>query len=342
MTMSVRRDTTAPTRLAPMISIEGLSYRYRNAPAAALESIDLQVPAASTFGLLGPNGAGKTTLLSLLTGLREPQQGSIRIAGLDLIRDAVQIKQMSALVPQDFAFYLPLTGRENLRFFASVYGVTGPQLARRMDHCIAVCRLEEVLDRRAEHYSGGLKRRLNLAIGLLNAPRILYLDEPTVGVDARSRQTILAALNDLKSAGVTIIYTSHYMEEVQAICDYLSIIDHGCVLACDPMDAFLARATHPELHLILANAPSDDLVHAWGAWQPRAAGTYSWTLTTARGLEDVREILAVAQAQGVTIVQIQYGVTRLEQIYLRLIEGSESDARQGMSRRLSFPESTSA
>src|SRR5262249_51386706 len=154
----------------------------------ALDGIDLAIEPASSFGLLGPNGAGKTTLLSLLTGLLPPQQGTLQIAGFDPAREPQRIRALTGLVPQELAFYPALSGRENLKFFADVYGLSASQWPQRLDYCVQVCRLQEVLDQQAARYSGGLKRRLNLAIGLLHAPRILYLDEPTVGIDARSRQ----------------------------------------------------------------------------------------------------------------------------------------------------------
>jgi ABC-2 type transport system ATP-binding protein len=215
----------------PLIRIKGLSYRYAGATRAALEEVDLDIPQGASFGLLGPNGAGKTTLLSLLTGLLPPQTGEIRIAGLDPARDARRIRALTGLVPQDLAYYPALTGRENLRFFADVYGLDAAQWRERLDYCTQVCRLDEVLEQRAGQYSGGLKRRLNLAIGLLHAPQILYLDEPTVGIDARSRKVIVDAIKALRAGGTTLIYTSHYMEEIEAICDRIAVVDHGRVVA---------------------------------------------------------------------------------------------------------------
>ena len=216
---------------APLVSIKGLAYHYAGAASPALEDVDLDIPQGSSFGLLGPNGAGKTTLLSLLTGLLPPQRGEIRIAGLDPAREPARVRALTGLVPQDLAFYPQLSGRENLRFFADVYGLSAQQWPQRLEYCVAVCRLDEVLDQRAARYSGGLKRRLNLAIGLLHAPQLLYLDEPTVGIDARSRQVIVEAIKALRAQGTTLVYTSHYMEEIEAICDTLAVIDHGHVVA---------------------------------------------------------------------------------------------------------------
>jgi ABC-2 type transport system ATP-binding protein len=296
-----------------------VSYRYPSAVTAALDSVQFEIPAGKTFGLLGPNGAGKTTLISLLTGLREPQYGAIQINGYDLHRDARRIKALSALVPQDYAFYFSLTARENLEFFADIYRVPHRLRRERFSYAVESCRLEEVLDQRAEQYSGGLKRRLNLAIGLLNAPQILYLDEPTVGVDALSRQTILEALKALQKSGITIVYTSHYMEEVQAICDYLSIIDHGRVLACDSMQDFLARAAGPQLLIQVATPLPQVALDALAQWQPTPSVPNTWRFSITSS-EDTENILAVLRLQAITVRQLQYGVSRLEQVYLDLLE----------------------
>jgi ABC-2 type transport system ATP-binding protein len=216
-----------------VITINNVGYRYAHSSTAALDGITLGIPRGSSFGLLGPNGAGKTTLLSILTGVQTLQSGTVSIAGQSLAQHAAAIKSISAYVPQDYAFYLALSGRENLRFFAGVYGLSGAQWRERLEYCTSVCRLQELLDKRAGQYSGGMRRRLNLAIGLLNAPQILYLDEPTVGIDVLSRQVIVEAIQALRNHGTTVIYTSHYMEEVEAICDEIAIINHGHLIARD-------------------------------------------------------------------------------------------------------------
>ncbi|HEU4604474.1 MAG TPA: ABC transporter ATP-binding protein, partial [Steroidobacteraceae bacterium] len=175
------------------VAVRELTHRYAGADRPALDGIELAVRRGSTFGLLGPNGAGKSTLLSILTGITPLQTGSVTIGGRSLTSQSQEIKARSALVPQEYAFYLRLTGRENLRFFAGAYGLSAEEIAQRIPECIDICQLGEVIDTQAKHYSGGVKRRLNLAIGLIAAPEILYLDEPTVGIDAISRECILQA-----------------------------------------------------------------------------------------------------------------------------------------------------
>lgn len=221
------------------IRIEQLSHTYAGAPSPALDNVTLTIARGALFGLLGPNGAGKTTLISVLTGILPLQKGEVRVLGKRLSQDRDAVLAMAGLVPQDYAFYPRLTGRENLRFFAGINGFHGLSAMERMDRAISICGIEDHLDRMAGEYSGGLKRRLNLAIGLLNDPRVLYLDEPTVGIDTRSRRFILDAIKALKTAGNTVIYTSHYMEEVEQLCDTVAIIDRGRVIAHQPIGELL-------------------------------------------------------------------------------------------------------
>lgn len=222
-----------------VIAIQGLSFCYRGRTQPALQAIDLHIAEGALLGLLGPNGAGKSTLLNILSALLPVQQGHVHIAGLSLAQHSKKIKQLSALVPQDFAFYPQLSARENLYFFAHVLGLQGRQAKQEIARCIAIAQLQSHADFRAATYSGGLKRRLNLAIGLLNRPQLILLDEPTVGVDAQSRHFLLDSIRQLNQQGTTVIYTSHYMEEVQQLCNRIAIIDHGKIQLEGDLSALL-------------------------------------------------------------------------------------------------------
>lgn len=224
---------------AAAITTKHLSFTYASENQAALHDISLTIPAGSCFGLLGPNGAGKSTLLALLTGILPLQQGSIAINGTPAPAD---FRTHIALVPQDYAFYAHLTVRENLQYFAALYGLRQQEQQMRVDSAIHIGGLHEVLNKPAARCSGGVRRRLNLAIGLLNQPKILFLDEPTVGIDAQSRHFILESIRELQKTGMTIVYTSHYMEEIQSICDTLAIIDHGRLLLQDTLTNILSKA----------------------------------------------------------------------------------------------------
>jgi len=224
-----------------VIEIRDLRFRYPGATRDALAGLTLQVHDGSLFGLLGPNGSGKTTLISVLTGLLQASAGEARIGGAAL-PDGARPQAISALVPQDYAFYPRLSVAENLRCFGGVLGLRGAELTSRMEEVVAVAGLQDFLAKRAEQLSGGLKRRLNLAIGLLNRPRLLFLDEPTVGIDPQSRAFILEAIKRLNDGGATVIYTSHYMDEVQQLCDSIGVLDEGRLLAQGSLAELLKAA----------------------------------------------------------------------------------------------------
>ena len=212
-----------------MLSVEGVSFRYAGGDEPVLRQLSISVPSGGIFGLLGPNGAGKTTLISILAGQLRAD-GSVTMDGTPLEELRRREPASLGLVPQEFAFYPMLTCVENLRFFGGVQGLGGARLRERVDSVATFARIANVMSRRAGELSGGLRRRLNLAIGLLTEPRILLLDEPTVGVDPQSRSFLLDSIRALAGEGRTILYTSHYMEEVEAICDRVAIIDGGRVL----------------------------------------------------------------------------------------------------------------
>ncbi len=226
-----------------MISVSAVNYQYRGRNALVLDGISLEIKKQSIFGLLGPNGAGKTTLISLLTGVLAPQSGTLSVMGRSFPSDAKWIKSQSGYVPQGYAFYPNLTAQENLAFFAGIQGLHGNQMQTRIQYCVDFCQLSDVRNQLASQFSGGLKRRLNLAIGLLTDPQILYLDEPTVGIDPQTRTFILTQLEHLRAQGKTIIYSSHYMDEVEQVCDHLAIIDRGKVLATGSLQSLRAQQT---------------------------------------------------------------------------------------------------
>lgn len=230
-----------------MIEAEHLYQRYDPSGAWVLDGLDLQVPHGSLFGLLGPNGAGKTTLVHVLLGLAAPQSGHVRVADALLPAEHRALAGRVGWAPQSLAFYPTLTVAENLTFFDRVAcGRSGS--AERIRAVVESAQLTEHWRKRADRLSGGLKRRLNLAIALLGAPPLLILDEPTVGVDAQSRGFILEALGRLNAAGTTIVYTTHYLDEAQRLCDRAAIMDAGRILVADAMPKLLAQA--PDLEAL--------------------------------------------------------------------------------------------
>lgn len=212
----------------PAILAEAIGLRYPGQAQPILEDFHLRVEPGEWFGLLGPNGAGKTTLCAILSGLRRDHQGRVRIHGQPVDKAIRQAR--IGIVPQEMALYPRLTVRENLRFFAAMLGLAGERLRRRVDACLAVARLEERARDLADTCSGGMKRRLNLAIGLLAEPDLLLLDEPTAGVDTQSRHLIHQELARINRQGMTILHTTHSMEEAQELCSRVAILDAGRIV----------------------------------------------------------------------------------------------------------------
>jgi len=223
----------------PILEAHDLRKSYGS--LCALDSVGFQVADGEMFGLLGPNGAGKTTLLSIVAGLLIPDHGQVRILDQEFSPRKRELKSVIGIVPQDLAIYGELTARENLRFFGELYGVHGQALNERVAQVLAIIGLEDHANLRAGTFSGGMKRRLNLGAALIHRPRLLLLDEPTTGVDPQSRNHIFEEVRQLSAAGMTIIYTSHYMEEVEALCTRIGIIDHGRLIACDTLPNLLRR-----------------------------------------------------------------------------------------------------
>ncbi len=228
----------------PIIEIRELTKIYKGTEEPAIRSISLDIYPKEIFGLLGPNGAGKTTTISILCGLFPATKGKVTIDGLDIHSQTEKIKQIIGVVPQDIALYPTLTGRENLAFFGNMYGLSGSLLRERIDHYLHEFGLEKHAHKLVSKYSGGMKRRVNLIAGLLHDPKILFLDEPTVGIDVQSRVVILEYLKELNRKGVTIIYTSHYMEEAEHLCSRVAIIDRGNIISMGNPKELLEG--HPE------------------------------------------------------------------------------------------------
>jgi len=204
---------------------------YRGAPAAAVNGLDFTVRQGEIFGLLGPNGAGKTTAISVICALMPPTRGRVALDSHDVVRCPSAVRRRLGLAPQELALYPRLTARENLRYFGRLYGLRGKPLELRIDECLEKVGLLENANQRVDQYSGGMKRRANLAAAIIHKPLLLLLDEPTVGIDPQSRNLILNNLADFQRQGMTMLYTTHYMEEAQQLCNRVGVMDCGRIIA---------------------------------------------------------------------------------------------------------------
>jgi ABC-2 type transport system ATP-binding protein len=299
--------------------LEVIDLLKRYGPTVALDGVRFRVEEGELFGLLGPNGAGKTTLLSIVSGLLPQTAGEVRLRGKPLHFGDNSPRREIGIVPQELAVYDDLTARENLLFFGELYGLSGLDLSRSAADVLAAIGLTDRADQRAGTFSGGMKRRLNLGLGLVHRPRLLLLDEPTVGVDPQSRNLIFEEVRRLNASGVTIVYTSHYMEEVQALCTRVGIIDHGRLIECDTLPGLLgllegevrlrvARVT-PELLEALRSLPGARVIEDG----PQALRVQ------ARDVKQVLlRLLVTLQEMGVELTGLEIEEPNLERVFLHL------------------------
>jgi ABC-2 type transport system ATP-binding protein len=231
-----------------IVEAQGLVKRYGD--VEAVRGLSFAVRHGEVFGLLGPNGAGKTTAISMLTGVLPPTSGTARVGGYDILKELDQVKRINGLVPQDLALYPTLSARANLNFFGRIYGLRGKELRERVEDVLRVVALTSRADDAIKTFSGGMKRRVNIAAGLVHQPKLLFLDEPTVGVDPQSRNHIFESVLRLnRERGMSIIYTSHYMEEVELLCNRVAIVDQGKIIALDTVKNLIAMLGGGVIHV---------------------------------------------------------------------------------------------
>jgi ABC-2 type transport system ATP-binding protein len=263
-------------------AIEVLDLHKSFGENQAVQGVSFEVKQGEIFSLLGPNGAGKTTTISMLSCLLRPNDGDARIMGHSIRTDAMGVKSVLGVVPQDLALYEDLTARENLSFWGKMYGLRGSKLKLRVDEVLDVIGLRDRANERVGKYSGGMKRRVNIGVALLHKPKVIYMDEPTVGIDPQSRRNILDSVVKLKDEGMTVLYTTHYMEEAQELSDHIAIMDHG---------KLITYGTHDELVKLVGQQTRIDLtlngdaanvmslwqsIEAYRASQRRMAWSLCW------------------------------------------------------------------
>ncbi|WP_258110891.1 ABC transporter ATP-binding protein [Alicyclobacillus sp. SP_1] len=294
MKVTVASEVSSEASLSTVgraLVLNGVTKKYGQ--SVAIDGVNLMVERGTFMGLLGPNGAGKTTLISLISGLIKSDSGDCQVVGYDTRRNAARVKQMLGVVPQDLALYPELNGWDNLMFFGSMYGLRGRVLKQRVQDALVRVSLHERARKLAVgKYSGGQKRRLNIAAALLHRPQVLILDEPTVGVDPQSRNHIFETLRELNEEGMTILYTTHYMEEVETLCNEVAIIDHGKIIEQGKLRDILERYGSSVVRLKLTEAELARAVHLLQdksevSWQQHEA----YLTISARHLQNAVNIL---------------------------------------------------
>ena len=228
----------------PAIKIYDLAFQYPRQEGVCFKNFNLEIGAGERFGLFGPNGAGKTTLINLMTGLLKYSAGSIRLLGHEIKDHPKSINNIFGFVPQDLSFYPELSARENLAFYGTWYGLSRKEIKIRTEELLEVLGLSSIGNRILRNFSGGMKRRVNLAIGIMHKPKVLFLDEPTVGVDVQSRYAIIHFLKKQNESGTTLIYTSHQLEEAAELCNKIALIDNGKIIGHDSLNNLLQKHGH--------------------------------------------------------------------------------------------------
>ena len=297
--------------MTAVLELIGLGKDYGD--RTAVKGIDLAVARGEIFGLLGPNGAGKTTTISMACGVVPPSRGTARIAGHDLATASFAAKRAIGLVPQELAIYDDLTPRQNLAFFGELYGLRGAELGRCVERALGIAELGERAGDLVKEFSGGMKRRLNLAAGLVHQPTLLVCDEPTVGVDPQSRRHIFDSIRQLRDGGMTILYTSHYMEEVEELCDRVAIMDAGAVVASGTLGELQAQHGSSGLEIELEG---DDAMLAAAA--VAAGAVRDGQILRLEARPAWAPVIAAIEATGARIKRLGSRRTDLETVFLGL------------------------
>jgi ABC-2 type transport system ATP-binding protein len=293
----------------------------------ALDHVDFEIAQGEILGLLGPNGAGKTTAIRALAGLMPVDSGAVELFGRAQHPGVMDLKRRMGLVTQEITVFDDLTARENLQFFGGLYGLKGADLKRRIADTLEFVGLTEHADKRPKKYSGGMKRRLNIACALTHDPEFLVMDEPTVGIDPQSRNHILSSTRALRDKGTTILYTSHYMDEVQAIATRVVIMDQGHVIAQGTVDELVERVQYEEKVRLEVGSPTEDLVgrlRAIPGVKQVARDGEALTIVSASGSNNLDRILSAAQSAG-GVRSVNADKPTLEDVFLTLTGKSLRD-----------------
>lgn len=302
-----------------MLTINNLKKNYGD--IQAVKGVHLEVKKGEIIGLLGPNGAGKSTTISMISTLIKPDAGSVEFKGIDILKDPKPIQKVLGIVPQEIALYPTLTGYENLKFWGSAYGLKGSALKEKIEVVSEIIGIKDRLKDKVEKYSGGMKRRINIGAALLHDPELLIMDEPTVGIDPQSRNHILETIKQLNEKGMSIIYTSHYMEEVEFLCDRIYIMDEGVVIAEGTKDSLVA-SVNGERKVIVTYAENPngikDRLDALTQVERIEVEGEVLTLYTHSNENMMKKIIEVSSEFDIEMISIDVEKPNLESVFLHL------------------------
>lgn len=303
-----------------MLELFNLTKKYGD--FTAVDNISLSVEDGEIFGLLGPNGAGKSTTVSLVSTVKSPTNGDIRIAGMNLKEKPIEIKKIMGIVPQDIALYEPLSAKTNLEFFGSLYNLKGTELNKRVEEVLEIIELKDKKDQPVCEFSGGMKRRVNIGVALMNNPKLLILDEPTVGIDPQSRNHILETVKRLnEERGMTVIYTSHYMEEVEYLCKRVGIIDHGKLIALGTKEELKAKLNACDTLTVNYSKASDQAlsqVNAINGIEKTTLNKNEISMLISPEKRNVIDIVDDLKNLGIKLTSFKYDEVNLESMFLQI------------------------
>lgn len=305
--------------MTDVLVVEDLARSFSD--LVAVDGVGFAISEGETYGLLGPNGAGKTTSISMIAGLLRPDRGRIEVLGRRMGAGALEAKSIVGLVPQELAIYPDLTAEENLRFFGRLYGMSGADLTKRIDEVLQTVGLDARRGDKTSEYSGGMKRRLNIAIGLLHRPQLLILDEPTVGVDPQSRNSILEAVEALADEGMSVLYTTHYMEEAERLCDRVGIIDEGRIVAEGTRRELVAQIGQMDRIELRGRDRIDvaaEAVRTVEGVREAAVSDSSLSVLVPEASSVLPALLAAAGSAGMTVTGVEVQEPDLEAVFLHL------------------------
>ena len=314
--------------MTPIIDIRNLKKRYPPAPDSkdkqgnlAVKGINLIIERGEIYSLLGPNGAGKTTTISMMSGLLTPTEGDVLIDGHSIVNEPLTCKKLIGVVPQEIALYPALTARQNLEFFGKMYSLERADLARRCDEVLDFIGLKDRQNERIEAYSGGMKRRVNIAVGLLHKPQVVFMDEPTVGIDPQSRRSILDAVKSLNKQGMTVLYTTHYMEEAAELSDRVGIIDHGELIASGKQSELTQMVGEKDVILLHIGERAEqavDAVQNVAGIDSASATDGTLRLLAGRGRQALPAVIKRLDDAGFVLQSVEVKEPNLEAVFLHM------------------------